>query len=95
MAFSKTMAPAPELPVPSFEEYGEDVADLEADARHLYARGKINPFFFDEAKEVLGWENVGLQLDSTFPKLEKSREGAFGSRHSGVEGHRSRETVVT
>ncbi len=54
----------PDLPAPFFNEYEEDIRTMDELTRHGYARGKIDVFFMDEAKELLTWDNVNLRLDN-------------------------------
>ncbi|CCQ72542.1 putative phage integrase [Magnetospira sp. QH-2] len=55
----------------SFDEYAEDVDDLDEINRHDYARGEPGFFFEDEAEEVLSWENVDLHLAPASPGWRK------------------------
>lgn len=51
----------------SFEEYAEDIDESDTDARYGQARGKIDPFYFDEAEEILSWTNVDIRLAPNSP----------------------------
>ncbi|MEP0171829.1 site-specific integrase, partial [Marinobacter sp.] len=56
----------------SFEEHVQDINDLDAGNRGDFARGIQDPFFREEAEEVLTWTDVDLKLmpqSSSWPKL--------------------------
>lgn len=54
--------PLPEMPVPSFDEWGELATEFSEDAKRLRARFKSDVFFDDEAEEVLSWSDVNLKV---------------------------------
>lgn len=45
-----------------FDEYLEDSKSFGEDAGYLYARGIIDPFFLEEAKDLLNWDGVEIPL---------------------------------
>lgn len=51
-----------ENPVPSFEEYKEDIDTFEQATRGGYAEGVSNEFYLSEAMEVLSWSEVSLNV---------------------------------
>ena len=55
----------------SFEEYEQDIGDLDAFNRYCFARGTADAFFRDEAEEVLGWQNIDLKLAADSPSWRK------------------------
>lgn len=57
-----------EYPSQTFEEFEEDVEVFNKDERKLNARGRANPFYLDEAEEVLSWS--GIRLDPKSPSLK-------------------------
>ncbi len=58
----------PEMPSPTFKDYEDTQADLEADARYGWARGEVDVFFLSEVDEVLAWpEFRGLNLAPSSP----------------------------
>lgn len=54
-----------------FDEYEQDIEDLDALNRHGFARGQHDVFFKDEAEEVLGWANVNFKLAADSPDWRK------------------------
>lgn len=61
----------PEFPIPSFEEYADQIDGLDSLTRSEYARGKTAFHYDDEALEVLSWTNVNIKLDPKSPSLKK------------------------
>ncbi|WP_373237522.1 DUF6538 domain-containing protein, partial [Cohaesibacter celericrescens] len=57
----------PETPVPTFDEYANQIEDHLQYDKALLARGKTDGFLDDEAKEILSWSNVGLKLTTGSP----------------------------
>ncbi|MFK5978027.1 MAG: integrase [Rhizobiaceae bacterium] len=56
--------PLPPRPVKSFEGFVDDNEAIDGENRHANARGKIDPFYVDEAEEILTWTNVNIRLAS-------------------------------
>ncbi|SDR19615.1 DUF6538 domain-containing protein [Pseudovibrio sp. Tun.PSC04-5.I4] len=59
----------PEAPVLSFEENAESTGSQDELIRHNHARGKVLPFFMNEALEVLTWEGVELRVKPSSPSI--------------------------
>ncbi len=55
------------LPVPTFEEYSNEIGEDLESSKALLARGKSSNFLDDEAEEVLSWSNVNLSLEHNSP----------------------------
>lgn len=51
-----------EEPRQTFEEHQEAVDGLQADSKHDIARGRVDDFIISEAKEVLTWTNININL---------------------------------
>jgi integrase len=63
------LGPLVEAPRRTFEEHEEANADSEASTRHDYARGIPDPFFLDEASDLLTWDDIDINLDPSSPSL--------------------------
>lgn len=57
-----------EYPAKTFEEHVEDTEITESMNRYYQQRGKVNPFYMDEAEEVLSWS--GIRLEKNSPSLK-------------------------
>lgn len=57
-----------ELPAKTFEEHVADTELLEDVDSYYQARGKVSPFYLDEAEEVLSWS--GIRLEKNSPSLK-------------------------
>jgi hypothetical protein len=53
----------------TFEEHEEANADSAASTRHDYARGIADPFFLDEASDLLTWDDININLSPSSPSL--------------------------
>ncbi len=56
------LTPTREDPRPTFEEAEQLLEDMDEVNRFCLARRKLDPFFAEEAKEVLSWDGIGLRL---------------------------------
>lgn len=54
-----------ERPSKTFEEHEEDTEVSESVDRDYQRRGKVNPFYMDEAVEVLSWTGIRLEENSS------------------------------
>lgn len=90
--------PLPDLPTPSFEDYGAQISEMEQGAKHLLARGKADSFFKDEAEEVLQWSNINLKVapgSSGFKKVVRALQEAMVMASADIEKRSAGEVVDT
>ncbi|RED53493.1 site-specific integrase [Aestuariispira insulae] len=59
----------PELPVPTFEEYEEEIDEWDMNARHYHARGKVDSFYLAEAEDWIG--GMGIEIDPDSPSIRQ------------------------
>jgi len=69
--FYENDGPLPPTPVKSFEEFVDDNKAMDSDNRYVNARGKIDPFYLDEAEEVLTWTNDDIRLAPDSPSWKE------------------------
>lgn len=96
--FYEEDGPLPVFPVPSFEEYVENVDDEDETNRHYHARGKINDFYLSEAEEVLAWSNVNLRISEGSPswnKLARELQTATIKASTAIKARSSGDTIET
>ncbi|MBJ7577465.1 site-specific integrase [Devosia sp. MC532] len=88
--------PLPKTPVQSFDEYAEEFGEFADVARHLYARGKVESFYRDEAEEVLSWTELGINLAPDSPSWKPAVRAILAAivRAQGVVEARNRGDVV-
>ncbi|QIO73935.1 tyrosine-type recombinase/integrase [Rhizobium leguminosarum bv. trifolii] len=75
-----------------FDDDAEWLEALDADNRHEFARGKVSAFMFDEAAEVLSWDNIDLRLVEGSPSWPKVIREIYRARIKADEVRRLRNT---
>jgi len=88
--FFEENGPLPETPIPTFEEYAEDIEAWDEGARSDYARGKVEEFFIEEAEEVLSWDGIELHLEPGSPSWARIRRALQEAYIQANEAKRSR-----
>lgn len=81
-----------------FDEYAEEVDDSLAHTRRLYARGKADAFFKDEAADLLSWDNVELSLSADSPSwrtLVRAIQAAYIRAGKDQQARNEGEVVPT
>jgi len=82
----------------SFEDYAQDVEDLDEINRHDFARGQQDGFFRGEAEEVLTWETVKLKLasgSSSWPKVIRVLQAATIKANKAKRERNDGEVIET
>ncbi|QNI03073.1 site-specific integrase [Halomonas sp. SH5A2] len=81
-----------------FDEYAEDIEDSLTHTRHLYARGKADAFFKDEAEDLLSWDGVELALSPDSPSwrpLVRAIQAAYIRAGKDQQARNEGEVVPT
>ncbi|MBI9080824.1 MAG: site-specific integrase [Pseudodesulfovibrio sp.] len=85
-----------ERPRQTFEEYEELTDDLDTVDRKANARGKVLPFYMDEAEEVLSWS--GIRLEKKSPSLKavaKELQAVSINATKAIKERNTGEVVLT
>jgi integrase len=51
----------------NFDERLESIRESGESAAYYYARGIVDPFYMEEARDILSWDGIGLSLDEHSP----------------------------
>ncbi|RQW70101.1 site-specific integrase [Halomonas sp. YLB-10] len=81
-----------------FDEYAEELEDSIGHTRHLYARGRMDTFFMDEAEDILSWNGVELALSPDSPSwrpLARALQAAYIRAGKDQQSRNEGEIVPT
>lgn len=81
-----------------FDEHVEELEDSVGHTRHLYARGRVDTFFRDEAEDVLSWDGVELALSPDSPSwrpLARALQAAYIRAGKDMQSRNEGEIVPT